>query len=111
VVNRKRIVVLESDGLLAAGVRSLLSDSDSLEVVGVKLGAADAIAQLAAFQPDVIVIDQTTLAEHFDTFKTILENYFRRVRIIVLHQQKNCLEMWDKQVVTVKSLDDFLDLI
>jgi AmiR/NasT family two-component response regulator len=111
VAYRKRIVVLEGNGLLAAGVRSMLADRNSLEVVGVKLGAAGAIDQVYAFQPSVIVIDKTVMAEHFDAFKIILENYYRQIRIIVLHPQKNCLEMCDKQVVTVEKLDDFLDLL
>jgi chemotaxis response regulator CheB len=111
VAQRKRIVILESNGLLAAGVRSLLADRNSLDVVGLKLDAAGAIDQVDAFQPDVIVIDQTVMAGHFDAFKTILDNYYRRIRIIVLHPQENCLEMCDKQVVTVEKLDDFLDLL
>jgi len=103
-------VILESEKLLAAVVRSLLSELDFLEIVGVSLGVPEDIAEIDKFHPDVIVVDETFLAKHLDIFMTLMKDY-HQIRTIVLHQGNNELDVCDKQVIKIENLSDFIDLI
>ena len=52
-----RVVVVDDDALVRAGLRMILSSSDDLEVVGEAADGADAITIVRASRPDVVLMD------------------------------------------------------
>jgi DNA-binding NarL/FixJ family response regulator len=52
-----RIVLADDHTLVRAGVRSLLEDMSGVQVVGEANNGLDAIAQVAAHQPDILLVD------------------------------------------------------
>jgi DNA-binding NarL/FixJ family response regulator len=52
-----RVVIVDDDHLMRAGLRAVLSSDDSIEVVGEAADGAAAVAQTLALEPDVVLMD------------------------------------------------------
>lgn len=54
---RVRVLLVDDDALVRAGLRMILSSSEELEVVGEAADGADAVAAVQAHRPDVVLMD------------------------------------------------------
>jgi DNA-binding NarL/FixJ family response regulator len=52
-----RVLLVDDDALVRAGLRMILSSSEELEVVGEAVDGADAVAAVQAHRPDVVLMD------------------------------------------------------
>ncbi|MFV0258371.1 MAG: response regulator [Acidimicrobiales bacterium] len=52
-----RVLLVDDDALVRAGLKMILSSSDELEVVGEAADGADAVAAAQACRPDVVLMD------------------------------------------------------
>lgn len=52
-----RVLLVDDDALVRAGLRMILSSSEELEVVGEAADGADAVAAVQAHRPDVVLMD------------------------------------------------------
>ena len=52
-----RVLLVDDDALVRAGLRMILSSSEELEVVGEAADGADAVATAQAHRPDVVLMD------------------------------------------------------
>ena len=52
-----RVLLVDDDALVRAGLRMILSSSDEIEVVGEAADGADAVAAVQAQRPDVVLMD------------------------------------------------------
>ena len=52
-----RVLLVDDDALVRAGLRMILSSSEELEVVGEAADGADAVAAVQASRPDVVLMD------------------------------------------------------
>ena len=52
-----RVLLVDNDALVRAGLRMILSSSEELEVVGEAADGADAVAAAQAHRPDVVLMD------------------------------------------------------
>jgi DNA-binding NarL/FixJ family response regulator len=52
-----RVLVVDDDALMRAGLRGVLGSDDGIEVVGEAGDGAEAVAQAAALTPDVVLMD------------------------------------------------------
>jgi DNA-binding NarL/FixJ family response regulator len=52
-----RVLLVDDDALVRAGLRMILSSSEELEVVGEAADGADAVAAVEAHRPDVVLMD------------------------------------------------------
>ena len=52
-----RVLLVDDDALVRAGLRMILSAADALEVVGEAADGADAVAATQAHRPDVVLMD------------------------------------------------------
>lgn len=52
-----RVLLVDDDALVRAGLRMILSSSDEIEVVGEAADGADAVAAVLAHRPDVVLMD------------------------------------------------------
>ena len=109
-MTRKRVIVVESEKLLSAGVYSLLSVNGHLEVEGVILEEQNFLDAVKRFQPDVVIMDESILAQHIQGYMTFLKE-FPRMRTIVLNLGTNSVQVCDQQLIHVEHFDDFLGQI
>jgi DNA-binding NarL/FixJ family response regulator len=56
---RKRILIVDDHPMMRAGLTQLISRQPSMEVCGEAGGSAEAMEQIAKFQPDLIIADLT----------------------------------------------------
>lgn len=54
---RIRVLLVDDDALVRAGLRMILSSSEEVEVVGEAVDGADAVAAAQAHRPDVVLMD------------------------------------------------------
>ncbi len=54
---RTRVLLIDDDALVRAGLRMILSSSDEVEVVGEAADGAEAVAAVQAHRPDVVLMD------------------------------------------------------
>jgi DNA-binding NarL/FixJ family response regulator len=52
-----RVLLVDDDALVRAGLRMILSSSEEMEVVGEAADGADAVAAVQAHRPDVVLMD------------------------------------------------------
>jgi DNA-binding NarL/FixJ family response regulator len=52
-----RVLVVDDDDLMRAGLRAVLSSDDSIEVVGEAIDGRDAIGRVGRLKPDVVLMD------------------------------------------------------
>ena len=52
-----RVLLVDDDALVRAGLRMILSSSEEMEVVGEATDGADAVAAARAHRPDVVLMD------------------------------------------------------
>jgi DNA-binding NarL/FixJ family response regulator len=52
-----RVLLVDDDALVRAGLRMILSSSEEIEVVGEAADGADAVAAVQAHRPDVVLMD------------------------------------------------------
>lgn len=52
-----RVLLVDDDALVRAGLRMILSSSEEIEVVGEAADGADAVAAVEAHRPDVVLMD------------------------------------------------------
>jgi len=56
-VVKVRVLLVDDDALVRAGLRMILSSSEEMEVVGEAADGADAVAAVQAHRPDVVLMD------------------------------------------------------
>jgi DNA-binding NarL/FixJ family response regulator len=52
-----RVLIVDDDGLMRAGLRAVLSSDDGIDVVGEAADGARAVGQTVALDPDVVLMD------------------------------------------------------
>lgn len=109
----KRVLVFQSENLLAAGVESLLAREDDLLVLGLANICDDDFSfehEINLFQPSVVVFDESTLLTDFSYLFGIMKKY-PQLRLIVVDEGDNLVHIFDKQVTMVAQSTDLIDVI
>ena len=102
---------MENESLLNAGIYSLLSKQENLEVVTTKHSDATEIFQIIdAFRPEVIIMDDATMIENLEALVDRLKS-FPRVRTILVDREKNELQIYDRRRIVIAEIGDFLKVL
>lgn len=109
-MTQKRVVVLEGEQILGAAVSSLLSACHHLKVRAFRFSDRGFLAAVREFQPEVIIIDEGALMVNLSITIRMLKQH-PSARMIVLNPATNSLKVFERQMVAVRALDDFLDLV
>ena len=108
---QKKIVVLESDQLINAGVYSFLSAQDCYEVFGLDVNDPVQIYQsIELLQPDVIILDKSSQITNASNLITNLER-LPKIRTIVVSVSSNQIQVCDKQDIVIHRLSEFLEFL
>jgi len=106
----KRVLVLRNHLLMNAGIQSLLSEQDTVEVFGVDIQSNDLFRFIEDIQPDVIIADEEILAPKLADLLMFLQNYPKK-RTIIMSLVHNQIQVYDTNQIQLHQLDDFLALI
>ena len=109
-MKRKRVIVLESEDLLGAGVFSLLSADRRFEVRRAWLGEEGFARAMAGFDPEVFVVEEETLARNLSICSRLFEAY-PRIRVIVLNPGANTVKVCERQIVILETIEDFFEMV
>lgn len=109
-VHRKKILVLESEKLLAAGILSLLAGHAELDVRSTTIHSLFCVDEPDSQQPDVVILDEELLAANLSATIQLADRH-PRLRLIVFRLTDNRVHVFDKQIVRVRQASDFLELL
>ena len=104
----KRILVVESDQLLVAGVESLLNGERALKVKRVVIDdEVDLTKEIKIFQPSVLIMDDRLYFAKLPVLFGLIKDY-PGMRVIVVNSVENRLHVYDKREILITSINDLL---
>ena len=107
----RRVLIVENQTLLGAGVHSLLWEENGLELYGVSPhGQAELIQDIGRFQPDILVMDKSSHLVAPLNLLAALENH-AQLQVVVVSADDNQVCIYDKRQLLVERATDFLDMI
>lgn len=106
----RRILIVENELLLGAGIEHLLTGEADLDVTGIA-GADEAILlkEIKHFQPDVVILDRATCLIHPTKLLAQLQDY-PHLRVIVISADDNTVQIFEKQQILVTRIRDLASL-
>lgn len=110
-LDQKRIVILESELLLNAGVQSFLSSQGYQQVHGVATQNEETmVVEIERLHPDVIIMDEQNREANFALLKPYLASD-RTIRTIIMNMNNNQISIYEQRQVLIQQLSDFLDVL
>ena len=107
---RKQILVLESETLLAAAILSLLASRPEFDVTSTTFSSLASLDQPDSPEPDVIILDEELLAANISAVVQLVDRH-PKLRLIVLGLEDNQLHVFDKHIVHVEQVNDLFELL
>ncbi|MCI0520542.1 MAG: hypothetical protein L0Z70_09840 [Chloroflexi bacterium] len=107
----RRVLVVESELLLSAGLESLLSPCDELEVRGLRFTSeCDLMNAVEEYQPDVLILEDRVLG---DIASQLVKGEHKGplMRVVCLNLEDNCLRIYEKRKIMVERSADFLAVV
>lgn len=102
----QRVLVIDNRTIMGAGVETLLSNSTKLQVIGTTpQNEDDVVRDVWLYSPDVIILSQKTQLTDPARLLTLLNNY-RSFRLIVVSEDDNTMEIYEKRHVTASHHSD-----
>ena len=108
--HRKKILVLESEKLLATAIASLLASRPEYEVANTTVSSLAYLDQHDSPQPDVVILEEELLAANISAVIKLADRH-PKLRLIVLGLNDTKVHVFDKQLVQVGQVSDFLELL
>jgi DNA-binding NarL/FixJ family response regulator len=108
--HRKQILVLESEKLLADSILSLLASRSEFDVTNTTITSLAFLDKPDSPQPDVVILEEALLMANISAVVKLADRH-PNLRLIVLGLSDNNLQVFDKQMVQVRQVSDFLELL
>lgn len=105
-----QILVIDSENLLAASILSLLDSCFEFDVTHSTITSLTPTAGPTGHQIDVVIIEEEHLMTNMSAFVSFTDHH-PNLRLIVLRQSENKVHIFDKQMVMVRQVSDFLELL
>jgi hypothetical protein len=105
-----QILVIESNILLGESILSLLDGQPELEVTHTQLSSLASMVEMNGQQPGVVIIEEEHLLANMSAFIQYTDRH-PNLRLIVLALNENKIHVFDKQMVEVRQVSDFLGLL
>lgn len=110
-----RILILDKEHLLGAGVESLLSQEENITIMG--LATDFSIDQnqylkqeIEQFRPDVVILNNDLLKVYFNLLVGLI-NLYPEMKFIVVNPLDNRLHVYEKREITIACSDDLVSII
>lgn len=108
--HRKQILVLESEKLLASAIISLLAADQEYDVTSTTFDSLAATDPFYEQEAAVVILSEELLAANISVLMELADRH-PEIRLIVLGLNGNKLHVFDKFMVQVSEVDDFLALL
>jgi len=105
-----QILVIDSENLLAASILSLLDSCFEFDVTHSTITSLTSTAGPTGHQIDVVIIEEEHLMTNMSAFVSFTDHH-PNLRLIVLRQSENKVHIFDKHMVEVRQVSDFLELL
>jgi chemotaxis response regulator CheB len=110
-INMQRILILENQRLVGAGIQFLLDGEADLDVIGISFHDSEELAQIInKSEPDVIVLDEVGHLTHLTRLLPLL-NDWTKLRIVVVSGQDNLIRIYSRQEVFVTRASQLINII
>ena len=104
----RRVLVLYSNSLMAQGVEAMLRKLSPLATTAIDIDQPDAVEQVRAAQPDVIVVDLLELqGPNQELFLQLLDE-FQTLRVVCLRPEGDAVDVFRKQRVYIHQAQDLI---
>lgn len=101
-----RVLVIDNRSIIGAGVETLLSNAGHLQVIGTEpQDENDLVRDVWQFSPDVIILSKQSQLIDPVRLLDLLKNY-RSFRLIVVSEDDNTMEVYEKRQVTASHHSD-----
>ena len=106
-----RILIVENQLLLGAGLQRLLSDMTDLDVIGVSpRNQLELVQEIRQLQPDIIFLDKDSRLTDAIELLSFLEN-LPKLRLIVLSASDYQAQIYNKQEIQLCWATDLIGII
>ena len=106
----QRVLIVENELLLGAGIEHLLAGEADLNVRGIaRADEAVLLEEIKLSQPDVVILDEATCLTDPMKLLAHLQDH-PRLRVIVVSANDNVVQIFDKQQVLVNQTSDLASL-
>ena len=107
---RKKILVLESNKLLTAGIASMLSARAGFEVVNTPLSFLTCVDFFDSLQPDVVIMDDEIEAANVLAIIELTDRH-PQLRVLVFRLRDAKVNVFDRRTVQMSKSDDLFELL
>lgn len=102
----QRVLIIDNRSIMGAGVETLLSDTKHFQVIGTSpRDENDLVSDVWQYSPDVIIISSQSQLTDPARLMTLLKRY-RSFRLIVVSEDDNTMEVYEKRRVTARQRSD-----
>lgn len=109
--NVLRVLVVENQLLLGAGLQNLLSGEIDLDVIGISpRNQLELVQKIRQIQPDVVFLDKDSRLTDATDLLIFLEN-FSKLRVIVLNANDNLARIYIKKQTLVTPTARLISII
>jgi DNA-binding NarL/FixJ family response regulator len=107
----QRVLIVEPEQLLGAGLVRLLGGEPKLQVVGVSpAGEAGLLTEICQAQPDVVILDKASPLAASLKLPTLLGDY-PQLKVILASAEDNVVGVYALRRVLVNHVADFIGII
>lgn len=103
-----RILIVEDELLLGAGIKSLLTGETDLDLLDSCSGdEAELAEEIRRLQPNVIILDQNSNLVDLGKLMSWLDGY-PELRVVLVNANLDLVEIYDKRQVVITQVADFI---
>lgn len=110
-MDRKRILIVTSGDLSSAGLVSVVSSHQEMEVHTVTASEqAELLQAIVGFRPEVLILDDAILLETLEVLVD-LRKEFPKLRTVTVNWDENEIQVCDRQQILIAGIADFFDAL
>ncbi|MCB0170414.1 MAG: hypothetical protein KDJ97_07665 [Anaerolineae bacterium] len=108
---KRRVLIVENDLLLGAGVEHLLIRETNLEVIGISpQNEEELFRKIRRLQPEIIILDETTYLTQSNRLLTTLRQD-HDFHLIIVNADKNIVYIYHKYTVMLRQISDLIEVL
>jgi len=111
VINLQRVLIIENNLLLGAGIQNLLAGTANLDVIGISSRKwPDLVQEIERLQPEVIVLDEASHRASLTKLLPLLKE-FPQLRLVVVSANDNRIHIYGKQEILITVATQLINII
>lgn len=108
---KQRVLVVENDLLLGAGVESLLRREPNIDVIGISSrDEEELIKKIGCLQPAAVILDEASYLIHSIRLLAMLRKE-HELRLVIVNADKNLVQVYHKQNILLTQISDLIKVL